>query len=252
MPSISHIPEECQALFYQRIGGDGITPTERYPARDPGVEGYPILVVQFPVERQALFQQRTRPCEVVPFPLGYPGKSVEGRRDASGVSEFTGEGEAVLPQCLCPINVALRIGEARSSTQGHGPHRSRHCGAARQGLLQKGSPLTLETTHVPKHLQRFAKTQGNLNAWLCSLWFKGPLQRCSQVVMLSLEPLQPHDLLRTRKLRRCFLCQREVVRGMSLTSRFHLPSRGEGLQSVLANRLQYREAEFLSLFCRLL
>src|SRR5437667_11971040 len=69
--------------------------------------------------------------------------------------------------------------------------------------------------------------------------------------MLLLQPLKPHDLLRTQKLRLSLFSERQVVRSMSLPCGLHLPIHGQALKSVLADRLQHHEAWLFSLLLRL-
>src|SRR5215467_4277217 len=65
--------------------------------------------------------------------------------------------------------------------------------------------------------------------------------------MLPLQTIKPHGLPGTLKFGLCLLRQLQVVRSMSLQCGLHLSTRGESLQSKLANRLQHGEAGLICL-----
>ena len=66
---------------------------------------------------------------------------MEGERDASCISEFPVQRQALLCQYLCPINLTLVEGYVRSRVERLRPHG--RCGsfALRQSALQEDAPL---------------------------------------------------------------------------------------------------------------
>ena len=87
---------------------------------------------------------------------------------------------------------------------------------------------------------------------LLSCLLQRPLQGRSQIVILSLEALQPHGLLRTNEFWLRRFRQRQVVGSMSLPCDFHLSARCQSRQPILANRLEHHEAGLLTFPLRLL
>ena len=78
------------------------------------------------------------------------------------------------------------------------------------------------------------------------------MQRRPQVFMFPLQSLQPHDLLLPQELRFRLLCQRQVVRGMRLTSSFLLSIHGQAFEAIISYRLQHHETRLHSLLLCLL
>src|SRR5947209_10675160 len=176
-------------------------------------------------------------------------------RHACRVSQVSAPWQALLRQRFCPIKVALFKSHKCSSLERLHLQRRCHSLAPRQRSFEKILPLPVVPTGCPEPHQRCRQSQSQLVALpglLLSCLLQRPLQGRSQIVILSLEALQPHGLLRTNEFWLRRFRQRQVVGSMSLPCDFHLSARCQSRQPILANRLEHHEAGLLTFPLRLL
>src|SRR6266581_718852 len=165
---------------------------------------------------------------------------MQGVRNALCFSEFPEEDQALLTQHLCPLIVVLINSHPPSSSENLRSHRRRHPLTCHQCLFQKSLPLAVITPYSPELRQRSSQPQGHFSALLDLPVLEHPLQGRSQVIVLSLQVLQPGSLQWTSYSQFGLLRKSEVVRTMSLLDGLHFPKCLESLQPVLADGLHHQ------------
>src|SRR6266699_1099292 len=174
----------------------------------------------------------------------------EGKRHASRVSEVLALCQALLKQRFCPFKVALLKSHKCSRLERLHLQRPCHRCAPRQRSFEKVLPLPVVITAFPEPHQRCRQSQSQLVALpglLLSCSLQQPLQGCSQIVILSLEALQPHGLLRACEFGLSLLCQCHVIPSLSLAGRLPLSAGRQALQCILADRFEHPQAWLLAL-----
>ena len=73
---------------------------------------------------------------------------------------------------------------------------------------------------------------------------EAPGKRRAEVVVVGLQPIEPHRLLRAVDLRACFLRQAQEEGRVPSLQGDRLPARGQPLERILSNRLQHHEPGF--------
>src|SRR5205807_7714315 len=91
-------------------------------------------------------------------------QQIEGECDASPVSQFPAQRQALLAEPLCLLSVVYVDSQARSSLKSLRPHGCHDPPTSRQGLLQEAQPLTDVTMHYPKPPQGCTQSQSCLLA----------------------------------------------------------------------------------------
>src|SRR5262245_45328745 len=100
------------------------------------------------------------------------------------------------------------------------------------------------TTDDPEALQRRPQAQGQRRL----LAFKSPAQGGSEVVVLTLQPLQPGNELRSLQRRLRLHSDTTTVLRMGLAGDSPFSIGDDGLLSILPNRFQHPERRFLTVF----
>src|SRR5215471_1677639 len=188
-------------------------------------------------------------------PHGETNEQAKAVGDAACVPQCLVLGQTQLSEPLRSSKVALLKRQTGTCIQDLDALGDTRALTSREGSLQEGARLTVAATHLPEVPERGAQAQGDVTALrcLCVCYIvQCPFQSRSQVVLFSFQPLKPDSLVRTSEFRLCLLRQLQVVSGMSLPRGLQLSTRGELLQSKLADRLQHHEAGFFTLLSCLL
>ena len=212
--------------------------------RDPG------RVAQRPLQLQALLEQCAGP-RVVASILREGAQVAERGDDARLIVQRAKEGEAAFQQRGGGGVVALIQGQRPRCMIGVRQRRgvgvARPISGERQQSIEPRAPLAQMATHVPKGIQRGCQPQPGpaLPALL------GPAQRGAQVVVLALQPLQPHRPRGPVQLWSGGLGQQGVIGCVRPAQRFPLATRRQPLQGVLAHCFEHAHAHLAVdiLFC---